>query len=100
MKKEEVRKPIHNNSFGLASAILGILSVMSYAPFYGVVFGIIALVFAKKQNHHSKNGWSRAGKILAIIGIILNIVYMVLLYWLSRNPDILAQFTGGSTYGL
>lgn len=67
------------NSFGIAAVILGILSIVStlgqIAP--GVLLGIVGIVFAIKQKRVSKNSWSKAGLILSILGIILNIVALL-----------------------
>ena len=72
----------------LAVLILGILSIPSCC-FYGIglVFGIIALVLAKKDtaiyalNPDGYDGFSniKTGKILAIIGIVLSAIYIVLI---------------------
>lgn len=67
----------------IAVLILGILSIPGCC-FYGIglIFGIIALVLAKKDtalynsNPDGYDGYSnlKTGKILAIIGIVLNII--------------------------
>lgn len=72
----------------LAVLILGILSIPSCC-FYGlgIVFGVIALVLAKKDtalyalNPEGYDGYSniKTGKILAIIGIVLSALYLVLI---------------------
>lgn len=77
MKKEEEKRKF-DNTFGLASTILGILSIV-FASINGIVFGIIGLVFAHLQNKRFQNSWSRAGKILSIIGIILSIILITLI---------------------
>lgn len=92
MKKED-------NSYGVASAILGIFSIMfSYPPLYGVILGIISFVFAKKQEKFHKNGWSKAGKILSVIGIILSILVFIFLLWLAQHPELLPAL--GDAYAL
>lgn len=67
----------------IAVLILGILSIPGCC-FYGVglVFGIIALVLAKKDTNlyntnpdaYDNYGNVKTGKILAIIGIVLNVI--------------------------
>ncbi len=65
-----------DNSFGIAGVVLGILSIV-FSSITGVVLGIVGLVFSTKQNKIAKNKWSKAGKILNIIGIILGIILFI-----------------------
>lgn len=89
MKKEaREHASLNDNSFGVASVILGIFTILSPAPLYGFISGITALIFSFKQKKISKNNWSRWGLALSIIGIILNILAYILLI---RNPEILNQ---------
>ena len=81
MKKEakkETPPKSGENSFGVAAVVLGILSIM-FASVNGLIFGIIGLIFAKKQQSRSPNSWGKNGKTLAIIGIILSIVIIIVL---------------------
>ncbi|MFH1425639.1 MAG: hypothetical protein ABIG28_02850 [archaeon] len=80
MKKED-------NSFGIAAVLLGILSIV-FASANGVIFGIIGLIFANKQQKVSKNKWGKNGKILSIIGIILSIILIIILI---VKPELLAM---------
>jgi len=73
MKKGET-----DNSFGIASVVLGIISVISLSV-PGVVFGIIGLIFGLKQKKINKNKWSKAGIIINIVGIVLGIVATVII---------------------
>jgi protein-S-isoprenylcysteine O-methyltransferase Ste14 len=90
MKKEErVKSNSKENSFGVASVVLGILSIL-FSSFYGVILGVIGIVFAAKQQKISPNKWSRAGKILSIIGTILSIVVIIfLIVGIKSNPELL-----------
>ena len=72
----------------LAVLILGILSIPTCCIYgLGIVFGIIALVLAKKDtalyviNPDGYDGYSniKTGKILAIIGIVLSALYLLLI---------------------
>ena len=77
-----------DNSFGVASVILGILSIV-FLSFNGLILGIIALVFATKQQNRNPNKWGRVGKILSIIGIILSVLILILLVvGLVTNPGL------------
>lgn len=93
MKKEIMEhKHPHENSFGTASVILSIFSILfSSPPIYGVILGIVALIFSSKQSKVEKNKWSKWGKALAIIGIILSVIFFALFTWLARNPQWLNQ---------
>ena len=85
-----------DNSFGTASVVLGIFSIMlSSPPLYGLVLGVISFIFSTKQQKKFKNGWSKSGKILSIIGIILSIVFWIVLLWLQKNPEIYNQLLQG-----
>jgi hypothetical protein len=93
---KEVAKVQADNSCGVTSAIMGILSVtlplLSPVILPSIVFAIIGIVFASKQNKISKNKWSKRGKILSIIGIIIVILGVALNYWIATNhPELLAQ---------
>ena len=88
MKKEESKSVLHDNSFGVASVVLGILSVL-LASLSGIILGIISLVFSQKQAINSANKWSRAGKILSIIGIIVGILTLVfIIFGITKNPEL------------
>jgi ABC-type methionine transport system permease subunit len=88
MTKEDTK----DNSFGIASVIFGILSIVfSSPPINGIVLGILGFIFAKKQHAKHPNVWSRRGKILSVIGILLSIVFLVFLVWLTNNPEYLPQ---------
>lgn len=88
MKKEVMKfsRVTNDNSLGVTSVVLGILSIV-FASAIGVILGIIALVFAVKQQNRSANSWGKAGKILAIIGIILSIAAIIASYYVL--PDVL-----------
>lgn len=79
-----------DNSFGVASVILGILSIVSalglfmlfvYGPVAAIILSIIGLVFASKQKKIKNNEWARIGKILNIIGLVAGII---LFAWLIK----------------
>ena len=78
------KKDKDNNYFGLASVILGILSIVFgitviFGSVGGLVLGVISLVFSIMQKKRHKNSWSKAGLILSIIGIGVNIFFLVFL---------------------
>ena len=92
-----------------ASLVLGILSVVTCCC-YGIIglpLGIIALVLGNKAmklyyqqpENYTGEGNAKAGKILGIIGIILNLVYLGYVVWLlssigwdaMQNPEQLQE---------
>jgi hypothetical protein len=76
-----------DNSCGVASVILGILSICFIlltflallAPLAGLGLSITSLLFARAQKKHGANKWSKAGFILSMLGIILN---GLLIFWM------------------
>ena len=77
-KKEE--RSSNGNSFGIASVILGILSII-FVLFVIIspVLGILGIIFAIKQKKINKNKWSTAGLVLSIIGLVLSILFLALI---------------------
>lgn len=100
MKKEAKKesKPKESkadlNGYGTASVVLGIFGIV-FASLNGLILSIIGLVFASKQKARSPNNWSKAGKILNIIGIILSILAIIVsIYYFQYMTDL------GGMYGL
>ncbi|MDO8509428.1 MAG: hypothetical protein Q7S27_07140 [Nanoarchaeota archaeon] len=72
MSKEEVRTG--NNEFGVASLILGLLSLILFFTIVpSIILGILGIIFGliQKKRHNTK--WALAGIILSILGIILSV---------------------------
>ena len=67
-----------NNSFNIASLVLGILSIIAaccISEYAGIVFGALSIVFyvmAKKNG--TANGMATAGLICGIIGLVFGVV--------------------------
>jgi len=98
-KKSTVKSNTNSsdNSFGLASAILGIMSIIfaTSDSVGGIILAIIALVFANKQNSVSETKWSRYGKILGVLGLILNIILLITaIIFIVQNYDKISQIGG------
>ena len=67
-----------SKGFGIASLILGILSIpLSFIVYIGPVLAILGIIFEILQNKKSKTKLATAGLILSIIGIILTIIIFV-----------------------
>ncbi len=68
------------NGLGIASLILGILSI-PFAFFIsplGIILGILALIFGIIQRKKSPNGVATTGLVLGIIGALLSIVVIII----------------------
>lgn len=92
MKKEGRKSTLMtDNSFGLASAIFGaqslILPLLSPVLLPSIAFGVIGLVMSSKQNKFGKNSWSKWGKALSVIGILLSVLAIVLNFTLRASPS-------------
>ncbi len=76
---------------GMAVLILGILSIPTCCCYgvIGLILAIIALILAKKdtalyrQNPEMYSNYSNitTGKVLAYIGIALNVIYLIITIW-------------------
>lgn len=99
MAKESEEKS-HDNSFGVASVVLGILGIV-FSSINGVILGIVGLVFARKQLKINKNKWGRTGKILGIIAIILGVItFAVMIYYsVLTNPEFMAALQAAGNNG-
>jgi len=83
-----------DNSFGVSSVIMGILSILDvfFVPFVGIALAILGVIFSVQQKKRGENNWSKAGMILSVIGIILSIAIIVLSAWfIVNNPELLSQ---------
>lgn len=80
-----------SKSWGSASLVLGILGLLGFlAPYFGLPISILALVFANKQDNILSTGNATAGRVLGIIGIIINSVMLLLvLLFLAIMPEML-----------
>ena len=62
------------NGFGVASLVMGILSLL--VPYIGFILGILAIIFANKQRKNYPTGTATAGFVLGIIGLCLNAILL------------------------
>ncbi len=89
MKKESGHEdtPKHiDNSFGVAAVVLGTVGITSSA-IGSLILGIVALVFATKQQKKTPNSWGKAGKILSIISLAIGIITIILIiHNYIKNP--------------
>ena len=65
--------------WGIASMILGILSLLFvWAPYFGVPFAVLAIIFNAQQKKHGATGAGTAGLVTGIIGLALGIIMLIL----------------------
>ena len=75
MKRKKAKQ---SNAWGIVSLVLGILSlVLVFAPYFGILLAIAAVVFYGIQKKHESTGAAVAGLITGIIGIILNVIMLI-----------------------
>lgn len=105
------QQKLPNSTLILVFGILSILTCCCYG-ILGLILAIIALVMAKKataiymEAPEQYTGYSnvKTGRILAIIGLVLNLIYLVYVIWLfatlgmdgimEMNQDIIDQYGG------
>jgi|GEM_PF-3634026 len=68
-----------NNSRGIASLVLGILSLL-ISPLIGLILGIVAVAISSPKGMDQKNAnYAKVGRILGIIGIILGVISTIVM---------------------
>jgi len=83
--------PASDNKWGVASLVCGILGIV--IPYIGLILGILAIVFSRKQKKIQPNGLATAGFVLGIIGVVIYTVlflFMIigaLAYFGNLDPD-------------
>lgn len=76
MKKEEGKN--YDNSFGVASVIMGILSLAFFwTVVLGVVFAILGFIFGIIQLKRNKNSWTIVGIILSVAGLLFSVLVLI-----------------------
>lgn len=77
---EEVVKEKNETSisFGIASLVVSIIGLLMFLmPYFGIVFSILAIVFANVQNKKNKSGMATAGLVVGIIGTVSNAIWLL-----------------------
>ncbi|MCB5183016.1 DUF4190 domain-containing protein, partial [Streptomyces antimicrobicus] len=81
-----------SNGFGVASLVLGILSVVGcVASFFGILAGGLAIVFGalgrgKASRGEADNGGvALAGLILGIVGVVLGVLMVLIMFGALRD---------------
>ena len=82
------KQKLPNSTLILVFGILSIVTCCCYG-IIGLILGIVAIVLANKatklymENPENYDGYSnvKTGKILAIIGVVLNVIYLLISIW-------------------
>lgn len=92
----------NSNGFGIASLILGICSIAICCCYgVGAIPAIIGLILGILQNKKNANGIATAGIVLGIIGILLNVVWLIyMIIFLSEDglQDFVNEFSSNYEY--
>ena len=92
----------NNKGRGIASLILGICSIAICCCYgVGAIPAIIGLILGILQNKKNANGIATAGIILGIIGILLNVVWLIyMIIFLSEDglQDFVNEFSSNYEY--
>lgn len=92
----------NNNGMGIASLILGICSIAICCCYgVGAIPAIIGLILGILQNKKNANGIATAGIVLGIIGILLNVVWLIyMIIFLSEDGllDFVNEFSSNYEY--
>jgi hypothetical protein len=87
--------PAKSTSYGIASMVLGILSLVFSVIFpLAILLGILAIVFGIKQKRIKGNGFATTGLITGVVGILLSIFVVVAIILLAKlayygNPELI-----------
>lgn len=74
-----MRKKINEN-WGIASLVLGIISILLFfIPFIGVFLGILAIVFYNLQKKEKITDVAKGGLITGIIGVVINGIILLII---------------------
>ena len=83
-----------DNSFGVASVVLGILSILSSIIFpIALILGVTSLIFGLIQRKNHKNNWATSGIVLGVAGIILSLLVMWWFNSVLSSPDFQAALS-------
>lgn len=84
------------NAMAIASLVMGILAIITLCTVYlPLVFGSLSIIFAilSKGDHRHMSGFSYAGIITSVTGIVLSVVTIIAaLFMLFTNPDFYQEY--------
>ena len=70
----------NSNRFGIASLWCGIVGLVLFiAPYLGIFLSIMAIIFSYQQSKINITNSATAGKVLGIVGVIVNIIVILVI---------------------
>ena len=90
MAKKEVERG--DNSFGIASVVFGVLSIIFALSFGGIVLGVVGFFFSLRAKRTANNRWAKWGFWLNIVGIVLGVI--VIYFFVTYLPNYVSQAQG------
>ena len=95
ISEEEHKSKQVTHAWGIASLILGIISLLLFAaPYIGIFLAILAVVFYGIQKRHKVTGTATAGLVTGIIGIVLNSIMLILIIGIFSLVGIFNSHSG------
>ncbi|MFE4692054.1 DUF4190 domain-containing protein [Streptomyces sp. NPDC056749] len=86
--------PAPANGLGIAAMVLGIIAVVGFCMWgFGIVLGILALIFGiigrgrAKRGEATNGGMALAGIILGSVSIVISAVFLGFLIWAVANDE-------------
>ncbi|MCX8159048.1 MAG: DUF4190 domain-containing protein [Candidatus Pacearchaeota archaeon] len=76
-----------DNSFGIASVILGIVGLVMSVFVFPIIISIVGLIFGIVQYKKSKNKWAIWGIVISILGIILALLLIWKIYLIANQTQ-------------
>lgn len=70
--------PESKEGFGIVGLVLAIVSLLSVSS-NGIIYAVLAVIFSKMQQKKYPNRIGRLALIIGIVGLILNVVFIILL---------------------
>jgi hypothetical protein len=68
-----------SKGFGIASLVLSIFGLLLVlAPYFGIVFSILSIIFATIQKKRQETGVATAGLVMGIIGTVISGFILIL----------------------
>ena len=87
-----------DNSFGIASVVLGITSIsVSFLILPSAILGILSIIFGCLQYKTNKNKWAIWGIVLGILSLVLTLA--LLYYYSVLSSQLAAQLQAQAAAG-
>lgn len=80
-------EPPQGMGFGIASMVLGIVSIVLFCTCINIPFAIVAIIFGIVHicRHTGNNGFAIAGIVTSIVSVILTVILTIVLYTMGIN---------------